>query len=67
MLSTEEVKYYLINCDIKFVSYSSTITMMHGPFYVRFTDFISNYHIGCVFLSRCVLEFRCGWVGVVSV
>ena len=26
-----------------------------------------NYHIGCVFLVRCVLEFRCGWVGVVSV
>jgi len=26
-----------------------------------------NYHIGRVFLVRCVLEFRCGWVGVVSV
>jgi len=25
------------------------------------------HHIGCVFLFRCVLEFRCGWVGVVSV
>ena len=20
-------------------------------------------HIGCVFLFRCVLEFRCGWLG----
>jgi hypothetical protein len=26
-----------------------------------------NHHIGRVFLFRCVLEFRCGWVGVVSV
>ena len=26
-----------------------------------------NYHIGRVVLVRCVLEFRCGWVGVVSV
>jgi len=26
-----------------------------------------NYHIGRVFLVRCVLEFWCGWVGVVSV
>jgi len=26
-----------------------------------------NYHIGRVFLVRCVLVFRCGWVGVVSV
>ena len=25
------------------------------------------HHIGRVFLFRCVLEFRCGWVGVVSV
>ena len=37
MLSTEEVKLNLINCDIKLVSYSSTITMMHGPIYIRFT------------------------------
>jgi len=21
------------------------------------------HHIGCVFLFRCVLEFRCGWLG----
>jgi len=26
-----------------------------------------NNHIGVLFLVRCVLEFRCGWVGVVSV
>ena len=30
-------------------------------------DFLLHHHIGCVFLFRCVLEFRCGWVGVVSV
>jgi len=29
--------------------------------------FLLYHHIGCVFLFRCVLEFRCGWVGVVSV
>jgi len=26
-----------------------------------------NYHIGRVFLVRCVLVFRCAWFGVVSV
>ena len=36
MLNTEEVKQNLINCDIKLVSYSSTVTMMHGPIYIRF-------------------------------
>ena len=35
MLSIQEVKYNLINYDIKLVSYSSTITMMHGPIYIR--------------------------------
>ena len=35
MLSIEEVKWNLIDCDIKLVSYSSTITMMHGPIYIR--------------------------------
>jgi len=29
--------------------------------------FVLYHHIGRVFLFRCVLEFRCGWVGVVSV
>jgi len=29
--------------------------------------FLLYHHIGCVFLFRCVLELRCGWVGVVSV
>ena len=29
--------------------------------------FLLYHHICCVFLFRCVLEFRCGWVGVVSV
>ena len=27
-----------IPIDSKLVSYSSTITMMHGPIYIRFTD-----------------------------
>jgi hypothetical protein len=29
--------------------------------------FLLYHHIGPVFLFRCVLEFRCGWFGVVSV
>jgi len=29
--------------------------------------FLLYHHIGCVLLLLCVLEFRCGWVGVVSV
>jgi len=32
-----------------------------------FSTILLNYHIGILFLVRCVLEFRCGWVGVVSV
>jgi len=35
MLNIEEVNQNLINCDIKLVSHSSTITMMHGPIYIR--------------------------------
>ena len=31
------------------------------------TTFLLYHHTGRVFLLRCVLEFRCGWVGVVSV
>ena len=29
--------------------------------------FLLYHHIGHAFLFRCVLEFRCGWVGLVSV
>jgi len=35
MLSIEEMKQNLINFDIYLVSYFSTITMMHGPIYIR--------------------------------
>jgi len=35
MLNIVEVKQNLINIDMKFVSYSSTITTMHGPIYIR--------------------------------
>jgi len=35
MLSIEEVKQNIITSNIKLVSYSSTITMMHGPMYIR--------------------------------
>ena len=37
MLTIKEVKQNTITSDIKWVSYSSTITMMHGPIYIRFT------------------------------
>ena len=36
MFSIEEVTYNLITSDIKWVSYSSTSTMIHGPIYIRF-------------------------------
>jgi len=26
-------------------------------------NFLLYHHIGCVFVFRCVLEFRCGWLG----
>jgi len=42
MLSIEEVKYNLINCDIKLVPYSSTITTMHGPIYIRMNEWMST-------------------------
>ena len=32
----------LINCDIKLVSYSSTIIMMHGPIYIILTKYLSQ-------------------------
>jgi len=40
MLSIEEVKNNIVTSDIKLVSYSSTITMMHGTIYIRFTKII---------------------------
>ena len=41
MLSIEDVKQNSINCDIKLVYYSSTITMMLGPIY---KTLLSHYH-----------------------
>ena len=41
-----------------------------GHWYIHHQELVTillNYHIGLLFLVRCVLEFRCGWVGVVSV
>jgi len=40
------------NCDIKLVSYSSTITMMHGPIYINFV------------LSSISRKSRCLWHNV---
>ena len=46
MLSVEEVKQNIITSDVKLVSYSSTITMMHGPIYIRLTGSVvcGNYN-----------------------
>ena len=41
-----------------------------GHYYIHHQELATillNHHIGLLFLVRCVLEFRCGWVGVVSV
>ena len=38
-------KWNKIASDIKLVLYSSTITMMHGPIYIRFTMLMSVTHI----------------------
>ena len=40
-------------------------TLIH-PHHQEPATFLMNHHIGRVFMFRCVLEFRCGWVGVVS-
>ena len=42
MLSIEEVRQNFITSDNKLVSYSSTITMMHGPMYIRFNIYCSS-------------------------
>jgi len=42
MLSIEEVIMFYLTSDIKLVSYSSTITMMHGPIYIRFRYSVST-------------------------
>jgi len=41
-----------------------------GHYYIHHQELATillNYDIGLLFLVRCVLEFRCGWVGVLSV
>ena len=35
--------------------------------YQELATILLNYHFGRIVLGRCVLEFRCGWIGVVSV
>ena len=42
MFCIEEVEYNLINCDIKLVSYSSTITKMRGQMCIRFVSVSVN-------------------------
>jgi len=56
---------------IKFYLTSSILNMFRSLIHPSSgaCDFsiVQYHHIGCVFFFRCVLEFRCGWVGVVSV
>jgi len=55
MLSIEEVKQNLITSDIKLVSYSSTITMMHGPIYIKNQVSLEKYTKEVDFLI-CILS-----------
>jgi len=64
MLSIEEVKKNLINCDIKLVSYSSTITMMHGPIYISCNVLCFIQYVCSILLcnnhrtdQKCILNF----------
>ena len=54
---------------IKFYFTSSTLNMFRTLIHPSSgaATFLFYHHIGCIFLFRCVLEFRCCWVGVVSV
>ena len=50
---------------LKFYFTSSVLNMFRSLIYLSSgaCDFFLLYHhIGCVFLFRCVLEFRCGWL-----
>jgi len=64
----EEKETNLMSLVIKFYFTSSMLnmfrTLIHHP---EPATFLLYHHIGRVFLFRCVLEFRCGWFGVVSV
>ena len=54
---------------IKFHFTSSVLNMFRALIYHHQEPaaFLLCHHIGRVFLFGCVLEFRCGWVWVVSV
>ena len=70
-LKVEEYETNLMSQFIKFYFTSSTLNMFRSLIHPSSgaCDFsiVQYHHIGCVFFFRCVLEFRCGWVGVVSV
>jgi len=53
---------------IKFYFTSSVLNMFRTLIHPSSgaATFLLYHHIDRVFLFRCVLEFRCGWVGVVS-
>ena len=59
----------LLSQFIKFYFTSSMLSMFRTLIHPSSgaANFLFYHHIGCVFLFRCVLEFRCGWFGVVSV
>jgi len=54
---------------IKFYFTSSVLNMFRTLIlhHQEPATFLLYHHIGRVFLFLCVLEYRCGWVGVVSV
>jgi len=52
MLNIDEVKQNLINCDIKLVSYSSTITMMHDSIYIKSTPIFETRYKACDVIQK---------------
>jgi len=66
----EEYETNLMSQFIKFFFFTSSVLNMFrtliNPSSGACYSFLLYHYIGCVFVFRCVLEFRCGWVGVES-
>jgi len=59
MLSIEEVKWNLINYDIKLVSYSSTITMIHKIYDLLFKSYRRGFGLDSIFSFN---TYRTQWM-----
>jgi len=69
IVTVEEKQTNLVSLLIKTYFTSSTLNMFRTLIHPssEACDFSILYHIVRVFFFRCVLEFRRGWIGVVSV